>query len=173
MRKDGKYRFTLQFGADSEDQIRVGELLENLGNRKSTIIVSALSDYINAHPELQSGYSKIEVKVAPAFDRSQMERLIRSIVEEKLSEDLAEKCGCTTSHIGQIENGRVKPSLEMTVRIANALNATTDQLLAHEFSHPEEIYLKEIAKRIEKYPDSARQRRIFRCLCQLWVLQIY
>ena len=62
------------------------ELLEKLGNRKSTIIVSALSDYINAHPELQSGYSKIEVKVAPAFDRSQMERLIRSIVEEKLSE---------------------------------------------------------------------------------------
>ena len=86
MRKDGKYRFTLQFGADSEDQIRVGELLENRGNRKSTIIVSALTDYINAHPELQSGYSKIEVKVAPAFDRNQMERLIRSIVEEKLSE---------------------------------------------------------------------------------------
>ena len=71
-------------------------------------------------------------------------------------EDLAEKCGCTTSRIGQIENGRVKPSLEMTVRIANALNATTDQLLAHEFSHPEEIYLKEIAKRIKKYPVSKR-----------------
>lgn len=86
MKKDGKYRFTLQFGADSEDQIRVGELLEKLGNRKSMIIVSALSDYINAHPELQSGYSRIEVKVAPAFDRNQMERLIRSIVEEKLSE---------------------------------------------------------------------------------------
>ena len=86
MRKDGKYRFTLQFGADSEDQIRVGELLEKLGNRKSMIIVSALSDYINAHPELQSGYSRIEVKVAPAFDRNQMERLIQSIVEEKLSE---------------------------------------------------------------------------------------
>ena len=40
--------------------------------------------------------------------------------------------------------------------IANALNATTDQLLAHEFSHPEEIYLKEIAERIEKYPVSKR-----------------
>ena len=71
-------------------------------------------------------------------------------------EDLAEKCECSASHIGQIENGRVKPSLEMTVRIANALSATTDQLLAHEFSHPEEIYLKEIAKRIEKYPVSKR-----------------
>lgn len=46
MRKDGKYRFTLQFSANSEEQIRVGELLEKLGNRKSTIIVSALSDYI-------------------------------------------------------------------------------------------------------------------------------
>ena len=67
-------------------------------------------------------------------------------------EDLAEKCECSASHIGQIENGRVKPSLEMTVRIANALSATTDQL----FSHPEEIYLKEIAKRIEKYPVSKR-----------------
>ena len=65
-------------------------------------------------------------------------------------EDLAEKCECSASHIGQIENGRVKPSLEMTVRIAN------DQLLAHEFSHPEEIYLKKISERIEKYPVSKR-----------------
>lgn len=38
----------------------------------------------------------------------------------------------------------------------NALNATTDQLLAHEFSHPEEIYLKKISERIEKYPVSKR-----------------
>ena len=53
-------------------------------------------------------------------------------------EDLAEKCECSASHIGQIEN------------------ATTDQLLAHEFSHPEEIYLKKISERIEKYPVSKR-----------------
>ena len=103
MRKDGKYRFTLQFSADSEYQIRVGELLENLGNRKSMIIVSALSDYINAHPELQSGYGKIEVKVAPAFDRSQMERLIRSIVEEKLSELHAHETIADTSMSGTSE----------------------------------------------------------------------
>ena len=67
-------------------------------------------------------------------------------------EDLAEKCECSASHIGQIENGRVKPSLEMTVRIANALNATTDQLLAHEFSHPEEIYLKKIFRTNREIP---------------------
>ena len=78
------------------------------------------------------------------------------VIQGLRQEDLAEKCKCTASHIGQIENGRVKPSLEMTVRIANALSATTDQLLAHEFSHPEELYLKEIAERIAKYPVSKR-----------------
>ena len=31
-----------------------------------------------------------------------------------------------------------------------------NQLLAHEFSHPEEIYLKKISERIEKYPVSKR-----------------
>lgn len=86
MKKEGKYRFTLQFGAESEEQIRVGELLENLGNRKSAVIVSALSDYLNSHPELQSGHSKIEVKVASTFNHERMEQLIRAVVEEKLSE---------------------------------------------------------------------------------------
>ena len=43
-------------------------------------------------------------------------------------EDLAEKCGCTASHIGQIENGRVKPSLEMTVRIANPQIVSYDEI---------------------------------------------
>lgn len=75
-------------------------------------------------------------------------------------EDIAELCDCSTSHIGQIENGRVKPSLEMTVRISNALNTTTDQFLSHEFTHPEKIYLKEIAERIEKYPV---EKRILAC----------
>ena len=31
MKKDGKYRFSLQFGADSEEQVKAGELLERLG----------------------------------------------------------------------------------------------------------------------------------------------
>lgn len=73
-----------------------------------------------------------------------------------LQETVAEMCSCSASHIGQIENGRVKPSLEMTVRIANALSTTTDRLLAHEFTSPEKVYLKEIAERIEKYPVDKR-----------------
>ncbi len=45
MKKDGKYRFSLQFSADSEEQVRAGELLERLGNRKSAVVVAALNDY--------------------------------------------------------------------------------------------------------------------------------
>lgn len=43
-------------------------------------------------------------------------------------EDLAEICGCSSSHIGQIENARGVPSLEMTVKISNALSVTVDHL---------------------------------------------
>ena len=59
MKKDGRYRYTLQFGMESEEQIRAGELLEKLGNGKSTIIVAALNEYLDSHPACpaDSGYS--------------------------------------------------------------------------------------------------------------------
>lgn len=71
-------------------------------------------------------------------------------------EDLAEMCGCSNSHIGQIENARGIPSLEMIVRIANALSVTVDQLLRENYAEPEKIYLKEIAERIDRYPVKQR-----------------
>ncbi|NPV93468.1 MAG: helix-turn-helix transcriptional regulator [Firmicutes bacterium] len=45
-------------------------------------------------------------------------------------EQLAEKVGCNESYIGQVERGEKNPSLEVVVRIANALNVTVDYLLA-------------------------------------------
>lgn len=69
---------------------------------------------------------------------------------------LAEICNCSNSHIGQIENARVTPSLEMTVLIANALAVTVDQLLCDSYATPETVYLKEIAEHIDKY--SVKQR---------------
>lgn len=75
-------------------------------------------------------------------------------------EDLAERCGCGNSHIGQIENAKGIPSLEMVVRIANALSVTVDQLLREYYAEPEKVYLKEIAERIEKYPV---KQRIYAC----------
>lgn len=71
-------------------------------------------------------------------------------------EELAGKCGCSNSHIGQIENARGIPSLEMLVKIANTLNVTVDQLLKESYSNPEVVYLRELAERIEKYPVARR-----------------
>lgn len=85
MKKDGKYRFSLQFGADSEERVRVGELLERLGNSKSTVVVAALNEYMDSHPELQAKGCKIEVRLTPGYNRDGMEELIRAIVDEKLS----------------------------------------------------------------------------------------
>lgn len=81
-------------------------------------------------------------------------------MRELRQEDLAELCDCSNSHIGQIENARGVPSLEMIVKIANALSITVDQLLSENYVEPEKVYLKEIAERIAAYP---LQKRIVAC----------
>lgn len=85
MKKDGRYRFTLQFGADSEEQKRVGEFLESLGNKKSAVMVDVLNEYLVSHPELQKTHYKIEVKVASGYSQDKMEQIIRKIVEERIA----------------------------------------------------------------------------------------
>ena len=85
MKKDGKYRFTLQFGSESDEEYRAGEFLEHLGNKKSAVIVAAINEYLASHPELQSPYCKIEVKVGSNFNQEKVEQIIRNIVEEKMA----------------------------------------------------------------------------------------
>lgn len=71
-------------------------------------------------------------------------------------EQLAEKCDCSASYIGQVENARSKPSIEALVNIANVLNVTVDQLLKKDYTHPEYVYLQDIAKRIAGYTVAQR-----------------
>ncbi|MBQ9687040.1 MAG: hypothetical protein IJV41_10940 [Oscillospiraceae bacterium] len=54
MKKDGKYRFTLQFPAVTDEQIAVGELLESMGNRKSALIVEAVRAFFDNHPDFSA-----------------------------------------------------------------------------------------------------------------------
>lgn len=70
MKKDGKYRYSLQFGSQSEDEVRAGELLERLGNKKSIVVVAALNDYIASHPDLENPYCKIEVRTESGYPRN-------------------------------------------------------------------------------------------------------
>lgn len=87
MKKDGKYRFSLQFGAESKEEIQAGELLEKLGNKKSRIVVAALNKYMISHPELKTSHCKIEVKITSSseYSRSDIEQLVMALVEEKLA----------------------------------------------------------------------------------------
>ena len=56
------------------------------------------------------------------------------------------------SHIGQIENNRGIPSLEMVVNIANELHTTVDQLVMDSLACPEIVYLRDMEKRIQAMP---------------------
>lgn len=85
MKKEGRYRFSLQFSSESEEQKRVGDFLEKLGNRKSYVIVAALNEYLDAHPELHTDGCKIEVKVTTEYTQKKIEQIVQSIVEERLA----------------------------------------------------------------------------------------
>ena len=50
MKKNGIYRYSLQWAENTEEKIRAGELLERLGNRKSTVVIAALNAYMDVPP---------------------------------------------------------------------------------------------------------------------------
>ena len=85
MKKDGKYRFSLQFSDKTEENRMVGELLERMGNRKSTLIVDAVREYLLHHPELQEENCKIEISVTTMETLENLENLVRQMVEERIA----------------------------------------------------------------------------------------
>lgn len=84
MKKDGKYRFSLQFSSDTPENMQIGELLERLGNKKSRVIISALTEYLQKHPQLSEESCKIEIR-ATGYDWEKVEEFIRKLIDEKLS----------------------------------------------------------------------------------------
>lgn len=85
MKKDGKYRFSLQFSAVSDEQIQVGEFLEHLGNRKSAVVVAALTEYLTSHPELAES-NHVTVQIAGTVSQQSMKAMIQSLIAEALAE---------------------------------------------------------------------------------------
>lgn len=86
MKRDGKYRFTLQFPADTERRIQAGELLEQLGNRKSAVVVAALCEYADRHPELLTRPMRAKIQTEYTASRAALEELIRKLVSEQLEQ---------------------------------------------------------------------------------------
>ena len=88
----------------------------------------------------------------------------------KLSQErLAEMCECSNGHIGMIENAKTTPSLEMIVKISNALGVTVDMLINESYIHAELKYLRDIEAKLEKYP---RNKRIIIGKAMVYYMQI-
>lgn len=93
MIKDGKYRFTLQFGMRTAEEQKAGSLLEQLGKKKSPVVVAALNEYMERHPEILSGNARIQFHVSGP-EPDQLEQMIRRLIDERLgaaTPPLAEK----------------------------------------------------------------------------------
>ena len=85
VRTPDKFRFTLQWNADTDEKVRAGDFLESLGNRKSELIVLALTEYIAAHPEMMSVGRKLKIEVKQNITADQVKVMVLAMIEEKLA----------------------------------------------------------------------------------------
>lgn len=81
MRTSDGFRFSLKFRGDTEIYSQLGEILEKAGNKKSKLILAALSEYIENHPEILKE-NKIHIQVSPAITKDLLKEMIREIVDE-------------------------------------------------------------------------------------------
>lgn len=83
---DNKYRYSLQWDAFSEEQIRAGQLMERLGNHKSKVVVPALIEYMERHPEIMLPDGKISIVVQQSQTREQMETMVKNMARAAVEE---------------------------------------------------------------------------------------
>lgn len=88
MRTDDGYRFSLGWSSNSVERHAVGELLETLNNRKSDLVVQAVWEYIQMHPEVVQPDSKVVIKVHSTPTDEQMLAKIKRMVEESMQKIL-------------------------------------------------------------------------------------
>ena len=80
-----KYRFTLQWRADTPEKIHVGELLKTFGNHKSDFIVMVIADYLRSHPEALSSGPKLKYAVEPGLTCDQIEVMVNALIDKRLA----------------------------------------------------------------------------------------
>ena len=63
----------------------MGEVLEKLGKRKSHLVVAALGEYLDRHPQWETPEVRVKIEQQSAMSREKLEELVRRLVEEKLA----------------------------------------------------------------------------------------
>ena len=84
------------------------------------------------------------------FDR--ISKKIKQIRLQKglTQEYIANQANVNTSHISNIENGRVKISLSTLILVCNALEVTLDYILSDEYVHPQNSMEQSILQELRK-----------------------
>ena len=95
LRRDDRFRFSLQWRADTEEKARVGALLEQLGNKKSDFIVIAIIDYLQRHPEMDIPGAKVKITYQPLHTKEQLLAMVREMVKTSVGEFLEGKAVTT------------------------------------------------------------------------------
>lgn len=85
MKTVDKYRFSLQWAADTSEKIQAGEFLEKLGNKKSEFVVLAMTEYLKAHPDILSKSQTINIIIKPSFTSEQIEVMIMSAIRKHMA----------------------------------------------------------------------------------------
>lgn len=88
MRTGDGYRFSLGWSNSSIEKRAVGELLEALSNRKSDLVVQAVWEYIQAHPEIVQPDTKVVISVHSTPTVEQMLAKIQRMVEDSVQKKL-------------------------------------------------------------------------------------
>ena len=85
--KDGSfYRYNIKFPGKTELEIRAGEFLETLGRKKSSVIITALNEYLDHHPELSDDIARtLKITCATvAYRRKQALQQLKALLEDKI-----------------------------------------------------------------------------------------
>ena len=88
MKSEHGYRFTLGFRNDNELNIKVGEFLERLKQKKSRFIIEVVGEYLEAHPELLDESESHEIQFKKRVPPEELDRLreeMRVYIDEKLT----------------------------------------------------------------------------------------
>lgn len=112
--KDGSsYRYNIQFPGRTDLEIRVGEFLETLGRKKSTVIIAALNEYLNHHPELSdSSHPQINIS---SLSLPELEYKIKSMIEERLAGNIIQEVSSAAPSITSSSDSVSKDIMEMIV----------------------------------------------------------
>jgi len=74
------YRFCLKFRVLSDAHWQVGDYLESLGNKKSEVVVTAMIEYLKAHPEALNKDNPVRVIAAYGLSEETLTAKIEAMV---------------------------------------------------------------------------------------------